>query len=93
MLKSQLENPKGLHAKYHIQKIVHTPNSLESMTYGNEWSLEPIDPEFEGFVLRLDKGGHPVHVQACRKAILTYATEIKDYFPELSNDLINKYSN
>ena len=34
----------------------------------------------------------PKHVEACRKAILTYANEIRDYIPQLSKDLIEKYS-
>jgi hypothetical protein len=91
-MRTQLENPNGLHQKYLIQKIVHTPDSLESKVYGNEWSVLPVDSGFEGFVLRLDKGGDPKHVEACRKAILIYAEEIKDYLPELSKDLIEKYS-
>ena len=78
-MKTQLENPKGLHQKYHIQKI-------------NSSGLEPIDEGFEGFVLRLDKGGDPKHVEACRKAILTYAEEVKDYLPELSKDLFDRYN-
>ena len=78
-MKTQLENPKGLHQKHHIQKI-------------NSSGLEPLDEGFEGFVLRLDKGGDPKHVEACRKAILTYAEEIKDYLPELSKDLFDRYN-
>jgi hypothetical protein len=54
--------------------------------------LKPVDEGSEYFVLRLDKGGDPQNVEACRKTILTYANEIKDYLPELSNDLIEKYS-
>lgn len=80
MIKTQTENPKGLHKKYFIQKI-------------NENGLEPLDKGFEGFVLRLDEGGDKKHVDACRKAILTYAEEIKNYLPELSKDLFEKYSN
>ena len=77
-MKTQLENPKGLHQKYHIQKIGY-------------FGYEPLDDGFEGFVLRLDKGGDPKHVEACRKAVLKYAEEIKDYLPELSKDLVDKY--
>lgn len=86
MIKTQTENPKGLHKKYYIQKIVI---GVEKQ----DFDLEPLDEGFEGFVLRLDKGGDKKHVDACRKAILTYAEEIKDYLPELSKDLFEKYSN
>lgn len=30
-------------------------------------------------------------MEACKKAIIIYAQEIKEYLPELSNDLISKY--
>ena len=50
-----------------------------------------VNPNTEYFVLRLDKEGDKKHVEACRKAILIYAEEIKDYLPELSQDLIEKY--
>lgn len=70
------ENPNGLHIKYNIQKV----------------SGEPIDDGAEYFVLRLDKGGDdPIHIQACREAILVYANKIKSHLPELSKDLIEKY--
>jgi hypothetical protein len=67
---------KELYNKYKIEK-----------SNGN-----PIDEGSEYFVLRLDKGGDKKHVDACRKAIITYASEIKDYLPELSNDLYEKYA-
>jgi hypothetical protein len=50
-----------------------------------------MEPGFEGFVLRLDEGGDSKHVEACRKAVLTYAEEIKDYLPQLSKDLFDRY--
>lgn len=52
---------------------------------------KPLDPTAKYFVLRLDDGGEPNHVSACRKAVLAYANEIKDFLPKLSNDLIKKY--
>jgi hypothetical protein len=66
----------GLYNKYNITK-----------TNGN-----PLDRHSEYFILRLDDGGGPSHVNACRKAILVYANEIKSYLPELSSDLIERYS-
>lgn len=71
------ENPLGLHYRYKIEK-----------TNG-----EPLDPNAEYFVLRLDKRGtDPKHIAACRKAILTYAEAIRDHIPKLSQDLIERYS-
>lgn len=84
-MKTQAENPTGLHKKYYIQKIVI---GVENQ----DFALEPLDEGFEGFVLRLDKGGDPNHVEACRKAVLVYAEEIRDYLPDLSKDLIERYS-
>lgn len=82
----------GLYNKYYIQKIVpKNKKFFKSWLDKNEYDLEPLDKNFEGFVLRLDKNGDLNHVNASRKAILTYAEEIKDYLPELSKDLIEKY--
>jgi len=76
-LPTKQENPKGLHYRYHVTK-----------TNG-----EPVDENAEYFVLRLDKAGRdPIHVKACRNAILTYAEGIRDHIPELSKDLIERYS-
>ena len=74
-----------MYRKYFIQKIV--PDSLNP----NELVLEPLEEGFDGFVLRLDKGGDPKHVEACRKAVLKYAEEIRDYLPDLSKDIFEKY--
>lgn len=73
---TKTENPKGLYQKYFLQK-----------TNG-----EPIDDGAEYFVLRLDGGGSdPLHNEACRQAILTYATIIKTHLPNLSDDLFQRY--
>lgn len=48
--------------------------------------------DFDAFVLRLDEGqSDKIHLEACRKAVLTYAEEIKDHLPLLSQDLKTKY--
>lgn len=70
------ENPTGLHTKYHIMK-----------TNG-----EPLDKGFEGFVLRLDVGGDPDHVRACRHALMEYASSINHVLPDLARDIWNRYS-
>ena len=73
---TKTENPQGLHQRYIVTK-----------TNG-----EPIDKNAEYFILRLDSGGSDKkHIAACRKAILTYAEEIKEHLPELSQDLIRRY--
>lgn len=72
------ENPTGLHGRYFVEKV----------------NGEPIDENAEYFVLRLDKyGSDQKHIAACRKAILTYANEIKDHLPKLSKDIIERYGN
>ncbi len=88
-LKSQTENPKGLHKRYYIQKIVINPDrDIDS----SETILKPVDENAEYFVLRLDKNGSDqIHIEACRKAVLAYAEAIKSHLPELSEDLIKCY--
>jgi hypothetical protein len=74
---TQEENPKGLYGRYIVQKV----------------SGEPVGDDAEYFVLRLDKyGDDPIHIAACRKAIMTYAEEIREHLPKLANDLIERYS-
>lgn len=77
MIPTEEENPNGLHGRYIVEKV----------------NGEPIDENAEYFILRLDKNGNdPKHIAACRKAIMTYAEEIKDHLPKLSKDLIERYS-
>lgn len=75
MLPTQKQKPDGLYQKYIISK-----------------TNEPIDENAEYFILRLDEGGNDKkHIEACRKAVLTYANEIKEHLPKLSEDLITRY--
>jgi hypothetical protein len=68
---------KGLYGKY----IIHKADGSE------------VSKDSEYFVLRLDEQSNdPIHLNACRKAILTYAENIKDHLPLLYNDLLEKYS-
>jgi len=54
---------------------------------------EPVDNNAEYFVLRLDENGKDKnHIDACRKAIITYAEAISDHLPELSKDLYRRYN-
>jgi hypothetical protein len=75
-LPSEHENPNGLHNRYYVSKV----------------SGEPIDEFAEYFILRLDGGGDDInHINACRKAIVTYAENIEPHLPQLAKDLIERY--
>jgi len=77
MIPTREENPNGLHSRYYVSKV----------------SGEPVDEDAEYFVLRLDKGGSDLlHVDACRCAIMTYASVIEKTQPELAKDLKIRYS-
>ncbi len=66
----------GLYKRYIVQKADGTPT----------------DNDAEYFVLRLDRGGSdPVHIQACRDAIQTYAQRIREHLPALAADLNSRY--
>lgn len=75
MIPPKENNPDGYHLKYNVTKA----------------DGRPVDPNAEYFVLRLDEGGDPVHVEACRVAILHYADCITPHIPDLANDLYDKY--
>lgn len=88
------QNPAGLHLKYRIQKFSHyrTKTGQFGLSEKKVPVFKPIEPGSEYFVLRLDTNGDdPVHIAACRKAILVYADEINDHIPQLSKDLIERY--
>lgn len=93
MIPRKEQNPKGLHAKYYIQKIVETKIiGRDFVGQSSFHKLKEVDKGSEYFVMRLDDGGSdPIHIQACRNAVLNYAKEIKDHLPELSKDLIERY--
>jgi len=75
-IKTQQENPNGLYNRYIVSKV----------------SGEPVDKNADYFVLRLDEYGDDLeHIAACRKAIMTYAEEIKNHLPQLSADIIERY--
>lgn len=88
------DNPNGLHCRYYIQKYVGQKfiryDWIGDAVY--EPVFEEVDADAEYFTLRLDFGGNDQkHIDACRKAIMTYADEIKNHLPELSTDLIKRY--
>ena len=76
MLKSKEETPNGLHNKYVISRTDGTP----------------INPANVYFILKLEGEGDPIHMEACRKAVLKYADEIENHIPQLAKDLRERYS-
>lgn len=82
------ENPKGLHRRFVIRKIVGWRKRLNKYTA----ITKAVDENAEYFVLRLDKNGSdPKHIEACRRAIITYAVTIEPHLPDLAKDLILRY--
>lgn len=101
-IEDQTENPKGLHARYHIQKIKMIPNpnfnpiAKQSQIINNHdqliEALVPVDKDAEYFVLRLDMGGSDIeHIKAGRIGIHAYAEAIRHHLPQLAEDLIERY--
>lgn len=101
-MKSQHQNPKGLHRRYHIQKVVRvsnpyfSPTAKVSQVINNHDQyievLQPVDEGSEYFVLRLDTGGNDInHIKACRIGIHAYADAIEATIPKLATDLRKKY--
>lgn len=85
-MESQIKNPNGLHARYEIRKIKHVAGKP------NKVFVEPVAPNSEYFVLRLDIGGKDIeHIKAGRVGIHAYAEAIKHHLPELAKDLIERY--
>lgn len=97
-LPTQIENPKGLHQRYLIKKIVK--KEIKEPTWrGNpypkrttEMQIHDVDEGSEYFVMRLDTGGSdPEHIKACRIGVHAYADAIQHHLPELANDLKERY--
>jgi len=92
--KTQEENPEGFYRKYKIQK--YKGKKYVGDNFFNVPLFEPyyedVDDNSEYFVLRLDDNvSDKNHLAACRKAILTYAENIRSFTPKLAEDLIEKY--
>lgn len=87
---TQSQNPKGLHRRYHIEKIVEANGMFDDSEDG--YKRIPVDPAADYFVLRLDEGGKDLeHIAACRIAAHAYADAIKDHLPKLASDLKSRY--
>lgn len=94
---TQTENPKGLHQRYYIQKIIPNPKAGEPHHTGiaaaeSDFKKVPVDSNAEYFVMRLDTGGSDLkHIAACRVGIHAYADAIYPHLPELAIDLKIRY--
>lgn len=81
---TQKQNPKGLHQRYKIMKLVE--NKLGG------YVLTTPDEDSEYFVMRLDTGGKDInHIKACRIGIHAYSDAIEPFIPELAKDLKERY--
>jgi len=88
---TQRQNPYGLHAKYHIQKIEMTDGYFEDGEL-KTYKLSPTPDDAEYFVLRLDENWKDFqHFNACRMAINAYADAIEKLQPRLAKDLKERY--
>jgi len=83
------ENPKGLHSRYVIRKIIGIIKvGFESYRY----KTKAVDKDAEYFVMRLDKDGSDFeHIKACRIGVHAYADAIEHHIPELAKDLRERY--
>jgi hypothetical protein len=105
-MKTQIENPQGLHQRYAIKKIVleKNPNYGAFKTIGSTQYIKhmnmnefigkqvDVDKDSEYFVMRLDIGGSDInHIKACRIGIHAYADAIESTIPQLAKDLRERY--
>lgn len=91
---TQEQNPNGLHARYHIQKIDGWKEVKNSHSFVPRYEaiLKPVDKNAEYFIMRLDDGGKdPKHIEACRIGVNAYADAIEQHLPELAKDLRERY--
>lgn len=86
-LPTALDNHKGLHSKFSLQKII---------AYTNKKKPIYVDtlPNEEYFVLRLDEHQcNKEHLRACKAAIQSYANVIGETQPLLAQEIIERYIN
>lgn len=105
-MQTQDENPKGLHQRYYIRKIVKRSDGdieKEKEFYSKrqrhhqaeniaKYELKDVEKGAEYFVMRLDTGGSDIeHIKACRIGIHAYADAIEHHIPMLAKDLRERY--
>lgn len=89
---TQIENEKGLHQRYYIQKIVRVPQTFMGEATDDKLELKDVDAGSEYFVMRLDElGKDREHIKACRIGIHAYADAIQHHLPDLAKDLKERY--
>lgn len=92
MIQTKEENPKGLHIKYQIRKVVGVTDVKGSFGHRKRFKTKPVDKNAEYFVLRLDENQKDIyHLHACRFAIQAYADAIEKVLPDLALDLRERY--
>lgn len=64
MIPKKEDNPKGLHQRYVVRKVV----GVKDLGYTNYRLItKAVDRDAEYFVMRLDSGGKdPKHINACK---------------------------
>ena len=90
-MKTQEQNPNGLHQRYLIKKIIGWKGNGD---FGNPFKpiVKAVDENSEYFVMRLDEGGKDrEHIKACRIGIHAYADAIEATIPQLAKDLRERY--
>lgn len=92
-------NHVPIRPQFHDEKLTNLIDDSFHKSQGiiNKYRIEktdgsPMPDGGEYFVLRLDDHANDKrHMEACRKAIIKYATEIQDHLPALSADIIKRY--
>lgn len=103
-MKNQIENPKGLHARYVVKKLIVEKNPRyqeppstfpkSGIRINPEYRIKEVntDKNAEYFVLRLDENGSDLeHIKACRIGVHAYAKAIEHHLPQLAKELLEKY--
>jgi len=96
-MKTQIENPNGLHQRYVIRKLVKKERRINHkgkvrMHHINEIVEVEVEEDAEYFVLRLDMKGLDInHIKACRIGVHAYAGAIESTIPQLAKDLRERY--
>lgn len=87
-MKTQKENPNGLHSRYEVKKIIPFIDRNGNQRYGTA----ATDPKAEYFILRLDLQASDInHLKACRIGVHAYADAIEHHLPQLASDLRGRY--
>jgi len=87
------ELSKSMFEEVKTEEIPDKENGLYRKYIVLKANGEKVDPKADFFVLRLDNGCKDKnHLAACRIAVLEYARHIAYSIPQLSEDLLDKYT-